>query len=375
MRRVIFAMQSVPGLTGAGAGVAALAAALCCSLVGSQPAAAASDPAAAAGIQPWHIQGNVWLMGGEPDASNVAVQVGPNGAMVVDSGPAATANELLERINELIRRQPLTDPSVKPIHLIIDTSGAADHVGGNATLREGGSTLLAGNAAFDQSFNPGAEVWANEAVQLAMLATGANGQPSVAQPLWPTQTRQEDLYSFVYNGEPVQLIHPHAATSRGDTMVLFRGSNVLVTGDVLDMDSYPRIDTQHGGTIDGELVALNRILDLAVPGDFEEGGTLIVPGHGHLCDQGVAVAYRNMVTQIRDRIQYYKNQGKSLAQVLALKPTLDSDHDYANSAQSADDFVRTVYQTLPAKGAMFSMQTQYVVPAGTAPGSAGREVY
>jgi hypothetical protein len=152
---------------------------------------------------------------------------------------------------------------------------------------------------------------------------------------------------------------------------------VLVTGNILDMSTYPIIDTRHGGTIDGELVALNRILDLAVPGPYEQGGTLIVPGHGHLCDQGDAVAYRNSITMIRDRIQYYKNQGKTLAQVLALKPTQATDSRWGatSGAWTTTDFVRAVYETLPAKGPSFSMQMQYVVPAGTAPGSRAREVY
>jgi len=346
--------------------------------VWAAPPAGDHEPESAYGngqLQPWHIQGNVWLIGGEPGNTNVTVQAGPDGAIVVDTGAPAAAADLLQSIDRLARRQPLLDPGIKPIHLIIDTSSATDHVGGNAVLREGGSTLLAGNAAFDVSFNPGAEVWSNENVQLTMLAPGPDGQPGVPQALWPTQTRSEDLYSITYNGEPVQLFHPHAAISNGDTMVLFRNSNVLVTGNILDMDSYPIIDTRHGGTIDGELVALNRILDLAVPGPYEEGGTLIVPGHGHLCDQGVAVAYRNTITQIRDRIQYYKNRGMTLAQVLALKPTYDSDSRFAASAETAAQFVRAVYQTLPAKGPMFSMHAEYVVPAGAGLAARGREVY
>ena len=341
-------------------------------------AGAAAETAAAYGeshLQAGHVQGNVWLMAGEPGDTNVAVQLGPDGAIVVDSGVPAVAAELLQQIDALARRQSLLDPDAKPIHLIIDTSAAADHVGGNEILRQGGGTLLAGNAAFDVSFNPGAEVWANENVQLQMLMPAADGRPTVPQALWPTQTRSEDLYSMTYNGEPVQLYHPHAAISNGDTMVLFRNSNVLVTGNILDMDSYPIIDTQHGGTIDGVLVALNRILELAVPGPYEEGGTLIVPGHGHLCDQGVAVAYRNTITQIRDRIQYYKNQGKTLAQVRALKPSYSSDTRFAPNRETADEFVRAVYETLPPKGPMFSMQMQYVVPSGAVPGARGHEVY
>ena len=129
-------------------------------------------------IHPYHLQGNVWLMGGEPSETNVVVQVGPDGAMVVDTGVQSMAKELLAKIDELAMSAPLLDRSLKPINTIIDTSAAADHIGGNPVLREGGGSLLAGNAAFDLSFNPGAAVWANENVQTHMLTPGANRQPA-----------------------------------------------------------------------------------------------------------------------------------------------------------------------------------------------------
>jgi glyoxylase-like metal-dependent hydrolase (beta-lactamase superfamily II) len=210
-----------------------------------------------------------------------------------------------------------------------------------------------------------------------MLMPDASGKPSVPTVLWPTQLRYEDLYSITYNGEPVQLYHPHRAITDGSTMVMFRGSNVLVTGDILSMISYPTIDVKAGGSIDGELVALNRILELAVAGPYEEGGTMIVPGRGHLCDQADAVQYRNMITAIRDRIQFYKNQGKTLAQVLALKPSADTDARWGATSGpwTTTQFIEAVYATLPAKGAMFSMRTDVIVPADAKVAGPSREVF
>jgi glyoxylase-like metal-dependent hydrolase (beta-lactamase superfamily II) len=354
--------------------VALAVAALLAGFAGTGVTTAAEAPE---GLRPWHIQGNVWLVGGETGGTNVTVMVGQDGAMVVDTGVEAEAAQVVDVVNRLGNRQQRLDPRQKVIQTIINTSGAADHIGGNGVVREGGGVLMAGNAAFDQNFNPGAGVWAHQNVATAMLAPGADGKPAVAQKYWPTQNRTEDLYSLTYNGEPVQVIHPRNATSDGDLMVLFRTSNVLVAGNVLDMNSYPLIDTKRGGTIDGELVALNRILELAVPAEFEEGGTIVVPGHGHLCDQGEVTAYRNLITQIRDRIQYYKNQGKTLAQVLELKPTLESDHRFGATTGSwtTEQFVRAVYETLPAKGPKFSMQVQYVVPGDAKAGARGNQVF
>jgi glyoxylase-like metal-dependent hydrolase (beta-lactamase superfamily II) len=361
--------------------VAAIAVAAVCGSVVCVGDAMAQTPAnAAAGdgkIHPYHVQGNVWLMAGEPDGVNVAIQVGSDGVVVVDTGVQSMATLLLERINDTAMSQAGFRAAEKPVHIIIDTDARPDHVGGNQIIREGGSTLMAGNAAFDQSFNPGAPVWANENVQARMLAPDASGKPSVPTVLWPTQLRYEDLYSITYNGEPVQLYHPHRAITDGGTMVMFRGSNVLVTGDVLSMLSYPTIDVKAGGSIDGELVALNRILELAVAGPYEEGGTMIVPGRGHLCDQADAVHYRNMITAIRDRIQFYKNQGKTLAQVLALKPSADTDARWGATSGpwTTTQFIEAVYATLPAKGAMFSMRTDVIVPADAKDAGHSREVF
>jgi cyclase len=346
-------------------------------VLGGADASAQSAPPADGQIHPYHVQGSIWLMAGEPSDINVAIQVGADGVIVVDTGVAPMAPQLLERINQVAAQEAGFRAAQKPVHIIIDSDARAEHVGGNQVIREGGSTLMAGNAAFDQSFNPGAPVWANENVQARMLTPDAGGKPSVPTALWPTQLRYEDIYSITYNGEPVQLYHPHRAITDGSTMVMFRGSNVLTTGDVLSMTGYPSIDTKSGGTIDGELVALNRILELAVAGPYEEGGTMIIPGRGHLCDQADAVGYRNMITAIRDRIQYYKNQGKTLAQVLALKPTADTDARWGASTGpwTTADFITAVYSTLPAKGAMFSMRSEVLVPADAKDKANAREVF
>jgi glyoxylase-like metal-dependent hydrolase (beta-lactamase superfamily II) len=154
------------------------------------------------------------------------------------------------------------------------------------------------------------------------------------------------LSSF-FNGEGVLLISAPAAHTDTDSLVYFRGSDVLVVGDVFNQESYPVIDEAKGGTIQGVLNALNHILDVAIPEFRTEGGTMIVPGHGRLSDSADVGYYRDMVTIIRDRIKNMKDKGMTLAQIKASKPTMDYDPRFGVSpAWTPDMFVEAVYNTL-----------------------------
>jgi glyoxylase-like metal-dependent hydrolase (beta-lactamase superfamily II) len=298
-------------------------------------------------IHPWHVAGNVWLMAGEPGGTNVAVQVGDEGALVVDTGVQPMADRLVAAIRKLAASKA---GDQKDIRWVVNTDGLADHVGGNEVVRRSGSFIGGANFEIDNAgLTPGAFVVANLNVMSHMVAEG------VAKELWPTETHIEDLYSWNFDGEAVMLYHPHSANTDGNTQVLFRGSDVLATGDVFDMLHYPVIDLAHGGTIDGELAALNEDIDLAVAGFHngpQEGGTMIIPGHGRLCDQADLVEYTIIVTTIRNRVMYYKNQGKTLEQVLALKPSWDFDARWGATSGpwTTRQFIEAIYRTLPRKG-------------------------
>lgn len=314
-------------------------------------------------IHPWHIQGKIWLMAGEPGGSNVAVQVGDEGALIVDTGTRMMAPKLLTQIQQLVQAQAA---DLKRIQFVVDTNGRDDHIGGNAVIRAAGDTVQAGNELIDnQGLVSGAHVIANQNVLDRLVAESASSGSAAARELWPNDTEDFDLYNAHFNGEAVQIYHPHDANTDGQLMVLFRGSDVIAAGDVFDMNSYPLIDVSRGGTIDGELVALNRLTDLTVPAENQEGGTMVIPGHGRLGDQSDVVRYKNMVTVIRNRVQFYKAQGKTLAQVLALKPSVDYDDRWGATKGSwtTRDFLTAVYDTLPQKGPDFSMLNANLVPA------------
>jgi glyoxylase-like metal-dependent hydrolase (beta-lactamase superfamily II) len=286
------------------------------------------------------VRGNVHLISGA--GANITVLVGPDGLMLVDTGTAEMSDKVLAAVRKL---------SDKPIHHIVNTHFDGDHTGGNAKLAAAGKTLTGGNVAGTLADSgEGAAVIAHENVLERMSAV----QPPVPFRALPTDTYYVEgmkLSTMFHENEPVQLIHLPAAHTDGDTLVHFRKADILVTGDVLDTTRYPVIDLQHGGSIQGVIDALNRILDLAFPEFRLEGGTLVIPGHGRVCDSADVAYYRDMVTIIRDRIQDMIRRDMTLEQVKAAKPTLDYDGLYGadSGPWTTDMFVEAVYRSLSRK--------------------------
>jgi glyoxylase-like metal-dependent hydrolase (beta-lactamase superfamily II) len=144
-------------------------------------------------------------------------------------------------------------------------------------------------------------------------------------------------------------LHVPAAHTDADTIVFFRRSDVISAGDVFTPDRYPMIDLARGGSIEGLLAGINYIIELAVPDFNEEGGTMIVPGHGRLCDESDVSDYRDMVTIVRDRVADMVKKKMTIEQVKAAKPTRDYDGVYARPGSSGDTFVEAVYRSLTAQ--------------------------
>ena len=282
------------------------------------------------------VSGNVYMLLGP--GGNTAVQVGKEGVVVVDSQYVRASDNLLAEIRKL---------SNKPIRWILNTSMEEAHTGGNEALSKAGATLTGGNVAA-ASAGWGATIMAHENVLDRMsTATGKAALPSGDWPMDIYRGDQKDLY---VNGEAVQLFHEPNAHTDGDSVVFFRKSDVLAAGDIFTPGSYPVIDVERGGSINGIVDALNRILDLTVPAEKQEGGTMVIPGHGRLCDEADVVEYRDMVTIIRDRIRDMVKKGMTLDQVKAAKPTRDYDPLYGATAGpwTMDMFVEAAYKSLAA---------------------------
>jgi glyoxylase-like metal-dependent hydrolase (beta-lactamase superfamily II) len=312
-------------------------------------------------MHPEHLRGQIWVMTGQPGESNVVVQIGDQGVIFVDTGTKEMAPKLLVAVQRLAQERGGDHTEIRKI---LNTNGRLDHVGGNEVIAKAGSQIISGEERAQQVafVASSAEVIAHENV---LRRLGASEE---LRPLAPTDAETFEVDNQRYNDEAVQIHHPHNANTDGQLVILFRGSDVIAAGDVVDMTSYPIIDTKAGGTIDGELIALNKVIALAAPGPQAEGGTVIVPGHGRTVDQSEVALYRNMLTIIRNTVQYYKNQGKTLQQVLDLKVSEGYDQRWGgNPAWTTRDFLTAVYETLPAKGQVFfSFKNSTTGPSGKA---------
>ena len=154
--------------------------------------------------------------------------------------------------------------------------------------------------------------------------------------------------------EGIEILYQPAAHSDADSVVLFRGSDVVVTGDILDTTRFPVIDLAHGGSIQGEIDALNKVVELAIapiPFIYKGVGTYVIPGHGRLCEQMDVVEYRDMVVVVRDVIADMIKQGMTLGQVKAASPAKPYETQYGSKTGTwtTDAFVEAVYKSLAAK--------------------------
>ena len=141
---------------------------------------------------------------------------------------------------------------------------------------------------------------------------------------WPTETYTSRVRSMYLNDDGIVVMRRIGAHSDGDSMVHFRRADVIATGDILDLRHFPVIDPARGGSIQGELAALNDLLEITIPAMplvLKPGRTLLVPGHGYISDYAELVEYQNMVTIIHDRIKDLVDKGMSLEEVQAANPT------------------------------------------------------
>jgi glyoxylase-like metal-dependent hydrolase (beta-lactamase superfamily II) len=269
------------------------------------------------------VQGNVYMLIGA--GGNTSLQIGKDGVLLVDTQYAPMAPKIMAAIRTL---------SQAPIKYIINTHMHGDHTGGNGAL-----VKLGGGGAMPR-------IIANDHVLNRMTA-----EKGIPDSDWPNDEYFGNSKDFFFNNEAVVVYHMPNAHTDGDSLVFFRRSDVIATGDIFTPEHYPIIDLARGGSVQGIINALNRIIDITVPAKYQEGGTYVIPGHGRLCEEADVVEYRDMVTIIRDRIADLIKKGQTLEQVKVARPTLDYDTQYGATTGiwTTDQFVDAVYRSLSEK--------------------------
>ena len=286
-----------------------------------------------------NVRNSVYLLTGA--GGNIVAQAGPDGVLLVDSGVESMADKVLDALRAL---------SSNPVQYIVNTTPTLEHAGGNILIRQAGATFTGGNATNVAGVGVGASVVAHENL-LARVSSG--DMPLLPQPGWPTDTFFVEKADLFFNEEPVEILHQPDALTDAGVIVHFRRSDVIAAGDIFRMDHYPVIDLDAGGSINGVIDALNRIIAMTVPEILQEGGTLVLPGHGRIGDESEVVFNRDMLTIIRNNVADLISDGKTLDQIKAARPALayDSRWGASQGPGSTDAFIETVYRSLASHDA------------------------
>jgi cyclase len=288
------------------------------------------------------VQGNVYMLVGA--GANITVQSDQDGVLLVDTGLAQMSDKVVSAIRSI---------SKKPIRFIIDTSADSDVVGGNGNIGQLGFTInppvgAAGGGDADFEIKGAAIVSFQNVLDRMSDSKSKDLAPKEA---WPIDTFTSNKKSLFFNNDRIQIIHQPSAHTDGDSIVIFHRADVISTGGIFSTTTYPIIDVNKGGSIQGIIEGLNHIIyEFSAAGEKEEGGTLVIPSHGRLCDQSDVVYFQEMVTIIRDRIRYMIKKGMTLEQVKQARPTQDYDPRYGATSGSwtTDMFVEAVYKDLTA---------------------------
>jgi glyoxylase-like metal-dependent hydrolase (beta-lactamase superfamily II) len=289
------------------------------------------------------VRGKVFMLVGA--GGNITVQAGDQGVLIVDTGIASMSDKVIAAIAKI---------SPRPLRFIVNTTEREEHTGGNEKIAATGEIIPYREPNY--AAGPQGALDTHRASVISFLTVfhrmaAATGQtPARPEGAWPDDTYSTPQKRLYFNDEPVVITHMTGNTD-GNSVVLFRKSDVLSTGDLFDLTGYPIIDLKAGGSIQAEADALNRLIDITVPAANAAGGTLVVPGHGRISDHADVVYYRDMVSIIRDRIQDMIKRGMTLDQVKAARPTRDYDARYGKQTGTwtTDMFVEAAYRSLSSK--------------------------
>ncbi|GAB5401718.1 MAG: MBL fold metallo-hydrolase [Aureisphaera sp.] len=300
------------------------------------------------------VNDSIYMLKGK--GGNIAVNFGEDGVLVIDSQFAEASPQILASIRQL---------SDKPIKFLVNTHHHGDHVGGNENFSKEGAILYAhdnvlkriqqkeraaASEAVETAYQEGLKKANRESMNEGEAGASAKRYAQKVEESFdfnyisPMITFSENS-TFYYNGEQIMLIHVHKAHTDGDTMVYFSESNVIHTGDAYIKGKYPFVDVKNGGTLEGYIEGLQKILLLA------DEDTVIIPGHGGLASIADVKETHSMMKYLKDRVGYYYLTGKTLEEVLPLEDVAKAfdDKGFGGGFISTESFITMIYDAAKKK--------------------------
>lgn len=260
---------------------------------------------------------NIYVLKGS--GGNIGIAVSDNGVYMIDDQFAPLTDKILAAIATV---------SDQPVRFLVNTHWHGDHTGGNENMHKTGTVIIA-----------------HENVRKRMSTRQFRSMGRITEPSPPAALPQitfsDDMTIYLDSITPMMVIHVHDAHTDGDSFVYFPQQNVLHMGDTFFGGNYPFIDLKSGGSIDGLIAAMNKALFIV------NEKTIIIPGHGDLSNRNDLSAYRNVLSDIRERVKSAKSEGKTLEEVKEMGLTKEWDETRGQGFIKPEKIVEFVYNSLP----------------------------
>jgi cyclase len=267
-------------------------------------------------ITPVPVTSQIFMLAGK--GGNIGLFLGEDGTFMIDDQFAPLTEKILVAIKSVGGEHP---------KFLINTHYHGDHTGGNENLGEEGTLIFSHD-----------NVRKHLSTGYSLKAFGMK-QPALDPDGLPVVTFSENI-SFHLNGDHVQAIHVPNGHTDGDSFIVFKEANVIHAGDIFFNGFYPFIDVDHGGSLQGMIKAVDKILSLT------DDSTKIIPGHGPMGDKAQLTSYRQMLETALERLSKLKTEGKSVEDAVAADPLSDLEETWGDGMFKSDRWITLIYSRI-----------------------------